>query len=307
MAVMREARLVTCGVALVVGSAALALLRAPVPLSVFTLTFGVGLCVSSHLVVRPPRVRLSILVLLLVAFVAYRIGALVNAGVTTVRVVTLLVQAVMLGAVFALGYDHAHGLSQLTALFNTNNAGYAPVLDEHAAARAVEAELARSRRHGTPLTFLLLEPFSEGPVGDFDATVKRVSPSALTELQRVYARESACELISEHVRRSDVVVSWQDRFLVMSADTSAAGTEILAARMIEAAQGELGLSLRTGVAAFPVHGSTYTELIAVATAAARGDGARGDGARGDGNGAGAQVAGATQYEPPTVPHAEASQ
>ncbi|MDQ1520789.1 MAG: hypothetical protein QOI55_1862, partial [Actinomycetota bacterium] len=222
---------------------------------------------------------------------------------TAVRVVALMVQALMLGVVFALGYDHAHGLSQLAALFRTNlrtnSAGYAPVLDERAAARAVEAELARSRRHGTPLTFLLLEPCSNGSVADFDATVKRVGPSALSELERVYARDSACELISEHVRRSDVVVAWQDRFLVMSADTNADGTAILAARMIEAARGQLGLSLRTGVAAFPMHGSTYTELIAVATEAAR--------ANGDGAHDGAPVAGGAKYEPPTVPHAEASQ
>jgi hypothetical protein len=299
MAVMREARLLACGIALVMGGAALALLRGPVALSVFALTFGIGVGVSSHLVLRAPRARLVILLLLTVAFVAYRIGALVDARFTAIRVVALMVQAVMLGVVFALGYDHAHGLSQLAALFRTNSAGYAPVLDERAAARTVEAELARSRRHGTPLTFLLLEPCSNGAVAEFDATVKRVGPSALSELERVYARDSACELISEHVRRSDVVVAWQDRFLVMSADTNADGTAILAARMIEAARGQLGLSLRTGVAAFPMHGSTYTELIAVATEAAR--------ANGDGAHDGAPGAGSAAYEPPTVPHAEASQ
>jgi hypothetical protein len=32
------------------------------------------------------------------------------------------------------------------------------------------------------------------------------------------------------------------------------------------------MTLRTGVAAFPVHGSTYSELVAVARAPARGGG-----------------------------------
>jgi hypothetical protein len=83
-----------------------------------------------------------------------------------------------------------------------------------------------------------------------------------------YARQRACGLIAEHVRRSDVVVCARDRFVVISTDTSSDGTHVLAARMVDAALRQLGLQLRTGVAAFPTNGTTYEELLEAATASA---------------------------------------
>jgi hypothetical protein len=281
MAVMKEARLVAYGIVLMLGAAALTVLRAPASLSAFALTFGLGVSASSRAVLRSHRTRLAVLVALVVAFVAYRLGTIVATELTASRAAVLAVETAILTVAFGLGYEHARGLAQLAALLRRNDAGYAPVLDEGVAARTVEAELARSRRHGTPLTFLLLEPSAVADVEEFEATVRRTAPSALTELERIYARDRASALISEHVRRSDVVVSWPDHFLVMSSDTSADGTAILAERIFEAARGQLGISLRTGVAAFPTHGSTFGELIAVATAAARNGSGNGSG-NGDG-------------------------
>ena len=279
MRVMKDAWIVACGGALVVGATTLVLLRAPVPISTFTLTFGIGVVLSSRFVLHNARLRSTVLVILVVAFAAYRLGDLFASGVTGLRVAVLVVEVVMLAVVFALGYEHAHGLAHLVTLFARADAGYAPVLEERDAARTVEAELARSRRHGTPLTFLLLEPAAEVRSEDFAAAAGRVASRALDELEHVYVRDRAGALISDHVRRSDIVVSWQDRFLVMSGDTSADGTAILASRMVDAARGQLGLALRRGVAAFPSHGSTFAELLAVAAAAARSDGnGHGDGA-----------------------------
>jgi hypothetical protein len=77
----------------------------------------------------------------------------------------------------------------------------------------------------------------------------------------------------------------------MSADTSAEGTEMLAARMVGAAHDRLGLQFRTGVASFPNHGTSYAELVAVASASAAANGANdrvrdGNGQVHDGNGNG---------------------
>jgi hypothetical protein len=269
MAVSREAGLVACGVVLIVGATVLLAVGTPASSGAFVMTLGVALCASSQVLVHSPRVRVGVFAVLGIGFVGFRLGALVSDGVTTRHVAVCIVEAVILLAVLTLGYAPAHGLGQLAGLLHGANEGYAPVLDEMSAVRAVEAELARSRRHGTPLTFLLLEPVSDPSAPSFRSVADRVSREALSQLERVYARERACELISEHVRRSDFVVCSQDRFLVMSGDTSADGTQVLAERMIEAVHDELGIALRTGVAAFPVHGSTYSELVAVARAQAR--------------------------------------
>jgi hypothetical protein len=135
--------------------------------------------------------------------------------------------------------------------------------------RNIDVELARSRRHGTPLTLLMFEPTfgSAGP--DFEAVMDRVSASALAELERLYVQQRSCTLISEQVRRSDVVgCSSEKRFLVLSTDTTAAGTAILANRVVDVVRAELGIELRPGIAEFPADGATYGDLIAVATAGA---------------------------------------
>jgi hypothetical protein len=99
----------------------------------------------------------------------------------------------------------------------------------------------------------------------------RLSSRALAELERLYMQERSSRRISEQLRRSDVVVcSSAERFLVLSTDTSAAGTAILANRVVDTVRAELGIELRPGIAEFPSDGSTYGDLIAVATSAALG-------------------------------------
>jgi hypothetical protein len=265
---MREAGLVASGVALIGGAIALLLVRAPAGIVALALAFGVGVCVSAQTFVKRARTRAVVLLIVVVGFFAYRLGVLVADGVTWSRAAVLAVQTLMLAVALAVAYDRAHGLAQLSALFRGADAGYAPVLDEPSATRIVEAELARSRRRGTPLTFLLLEPTPGAAVPEFRAAVERVATAALAELGEVFARERACELIAEHGRRSDVVVCSEHRFLVMSSDTDAEGTAILAERMVEAAKQRLGVTLRQGMAEFPTHGSSYRDLIDVASEAA---------------------------------------
>jgi hypothetical protein len=268
MTASKEARFAGSGVALIVGAGILLATRPSSSIGAFSLAFGLGMCASIRPVARSSRAHIAALAAIGVGFVAYRFGVLVADGLTATRVVVLAMEAIALGCAFGLAYEHAHGVARIAALFQNEHLGYAPVLDERAAARAVEAELARSRRHGRPLTFLLLEPSAQGPAPDFEATMSRVSRAAQSELRRAYARERACGLIAEQVRRSDVIVCEEHRFLVMSSDTSAEGTEMLAARMVGTAHARLGLQFRTGVASFPTHGTTYEELVEVAKASA---------------------------------------
>jgi hypothetical protein len=275
MKATKDARLASSGVALVLVSIVLVALHPAGSIGAFMLAFGIGMCASAPALSRSARAHVTVLATGFVGFVGYRLGMLVADGATVTNVVVLVAEALALALGYALAYEHAHGVAQLATLFGGQPMGYAPVLDEPAAAHAVEAELARSRRHGTPLTFLLLEPPAHPTAPDFSAVMHRLSASAQSELELAYARQRACGLIAEHVRRSDVVVCAQDRFVVISTDTSSDGTHVLAARMVDAALRQLGLELRTGVAAFPTNGTTYEELLEAATAsatAANGDG-----------------------------------
>jgi hypothetical protein len=268
MQAIKGARLAYCGSPLVVGAVLLLAARPSSSIGAFVLAFGIGMGTTVRPIARTPRVHVAALAATGVGFVAYRLGVLAADGLSAIGALVLVSEALALACVFALVYEHAHGIARVAALFHHERSGYVPVLDEEAAAQAVEAELARSRRHGTPLTFLLLEPSEHGRVPDFEVTMSRVSRAAQAELVRAYVREQACELIAEQVRRSDIVVCAEDRFLVMSAVTDTEGTEMLAARMLGAAKYRLGLQLRTGVASFPNHGTTYEELVAVAMASA---------------------------------------
>lgn len=259
--------------ALVAGGVSLALSDGPGEPAVVAIMVGAGLGLSTTTIIRPRRVRAAVLVALLTAFVAGRLGAAGSASDLSLgRVLLVVAEGMIVGVVYHLAYAHGAGLAQVATLFRGPEAGYALVLDESSAARSVEIELSRSRRRGTPLTFLLLEPAerSGGPV--FDSVVGQLSSRALAELERIYVRERGCRLISEQVRRSDVVTcASSERFLVLSTDTGAAATVNLANRVVEAVKEELGIDLRPGIAEFPADGSTYGDLIAAAKSAAEGD------------------------------------
>ena len=234
-----DAGLLVSGVALIAAAAALAFTDGRHDPAALSLVIGVGLCVSAPFARRGARVRSTLLVALLCTFVAARLGALVaQSDLSLAAVARLAAEGLIVGVVFALVYSRAHGLAQVAALFHGREAGYAPVVDEDSAARSVEAELARSRRHGTVLSFLVLEPRFESAGPEFEATLGRLSLRARAELERLYLQQRSCRLISEHVRRSDAVVcSEATRFLVLSTDTGAAGTELLANRLIDTIRG----------------------------------------------------------------------
>lgn len=269
-----DTRVLISAAALIAAGAALALSDGPGEPAEVAIMLGAGLCLSTTTLIRPLRMRAALLVALLTAFVAGRLGALGSASdLSFGRVLLVVVEGMIVGVAYQLAYSHGTGLAEVATLFRGPEAGYAPVLDETSAARSVESELSRSRRAGTPLTFLLLEPGerSGGPV--LDAVVSQLSTRALKELERIYVRERGCRLISEQVRRSDVVTcASAERFLVLSTDTSAAATVNLADRVVETVKTELGIDLRPGFAEFPADGTTYGDLIAAAKSAAEGDG-----------------------------------
>jgi hypothetical protein len=226
---------------------------------------GVGAVAMSPIAVRSSRLRATALTVVFIAFVA---AAVVIDRPSSLHGVLLDLFAVLIvGVALALAYEHVNGLEQLARLFTDGDAGYAVVLDERTASRTVDSELARSRRHNIPLTFLVLRAPGVAHPPAFERTVARVSSRALAELERRYVRGRTCELIAERVRRSDLVVCSADgHFLVIASDTTAEGTVAVAGRIIDAVNAELDVELHAGVAAFPSDGTTYGDLLASAFA-----------------------------------------
>jgi hypothetical protein len=268
MSAQRNARLVASGVVLIISALVLELGNRRPDAEVFLLAFGIGACAASGVVALAARARATIYVVLMGAYVAYGVTASLVGTASTHRSLFLFATTVALGLCFTLLHEHANGIPNLVAILRTNEAGYALVVDEDTAARTVEGELARSRRHDRPLSFLLLEPDGRARAPEFENELRHVSSLAVRELEEVYTRARICELIAEQVRRSDVVVSSaKNQFVVISTDTSEAGTAALAARMSAATEAALGVSLRSGIATFPAQGTNYGELVATAAEA----------------------------------------
>jgi hypothetical protein len=257
------------GVAFIMCGIALAVVRGPQHTVLFAIAFGIGQCANLGRLGRSPRVQCAVLSVIAAVFLMFCIGQMIATSTATPEaVVTLVLQTFVLAIAYALVFEHAHGVARLSALFATRDRGYAPILDKASAGGAVEAELARSRRHGTPLTFVLFVIGVAPRASELSDAVGRVSTQAIRELEAVLVRERLSQLISRQARRSDLIVCLSaDHHLVVCADTGEAGAAVFAERIMKTSCEQLGLALRIGVAGYPTHGTTYTELIAAARVA----------------------------------------
>jgi hypothetical protein len=124
-----------------------------------------------------------------------------------------------------------------------------------------------SRRHGRPLSVLVVEPEPD-PAG-------RIQNKTLEDLQKVIARRhahaSVARTLTGLLRRSDVLMTRNDRggFVIVCPDTDEAGSVDLSDRVKAAALRELGLSVRCGRASFPNEALTVDELVEAAMPATR--------------------------------------
>jgi GGDEF domain-containing protein len=120
----------------------------------------------------------------------------------------------------------------------------------------IHLEVSRSRRHGRPLTVLVIDP----------EKVRSDSQPAYQILRRdllqhfVDARMG--QLISERARQTDMILRDKDgKFIVVCAETEKENSYILAERIQNASQEILNASLRWGVADFPQEALTFEELV----------------------------------------------
>lgn len=123
----------------------------------------------------------------------------------------------------------------------------------------IQTELIRSRRHHHPLTVMVIEPEVESIQVALNRTVQEVQRAMMSR----YVITSLARVVSNQLRRTDVVVEQREknRFIIISPDTTAANSAILADRIQAAAAVQLGVLVSCGVASFPDQALTFDELV----------------------------------------------
>ncbi len=123
----------------------------------------------------------------------------------------------------------------------------------------IQVELIRSRRHHHPLTVMVVEPEAESIQVALNRTVEEVQKTMMSR----YVITSLARVVSGQLRRTDLVIDQREknRFIIVSPDTTAANSAMLADRIQAAAAVQLGVLVSCGVASFPDEALTFEELV----------------------------------------------
>jgi hypothetical protein len=127
--------------------------------------------------------------------------------------------------------------------------------------RQIDTELSRSRRHGRPLTLLMVEP--EKITGD---ELQLAYKELRQDLLQHFANARIGQLISESARSTDLIIEDErkDVFLVLCTDTERENSLTLGRRITTNISDRLKSRVKWSTASFPDDALTMDELIKVA-------------------------------------------
>ena len=130
-------------------------------------------------------------------------------------------------------------------------------LDE--AIEDIHLELTRSRRYKRPLSVIVVETKLESVQAALHRTIQEVQRAMMTR----YVVTSLARVIGGQLRRTDLVLDQRDRgrFVILSPDTTADSSTVVADRIQVAATEQLGVSVACGIASFPDDALTFEELV----------------------------------------------
>jgi hypothetical protein len=177
-------------------------------------------------------------------------------------------EALVLAAICAFEWRYWHGLAHIESFVNeTEQAGYARVLDRRSSRGEIQAEISRGARYDQSLAVIVLEqlPTRSAQATAVASALESAGAGVTEHLTRALSRAQVCSLVSELARRSDLVVAEADsRVVVVSTGTSRSGGEAVAERILRASSANLGVSLAAGVAVYPLDGANVDELLEIA-------------------------------------------
>ncbi len=181
-------------------------------------------------------------------------GADVYAAIAEISFVALA--ALLAGAV-------ARALADLDDVLGAVAFGPSPAADIESptAAGEIHAEMARSRRHGRPLSLTVLAPVAIG----FEQVVAGAAAEVDRAIRERYVVGKLSRTVGDQLRRSDLLFEHRrsGRLFILSPETDQEGTELLVERVVEAAA-RAGIPMEAGTAAFPDQAVGFEGLVAQA-------------------------------------------
>ena len=188
------------------------------------------------------------------------LGLQVLSGRLTADPYQALVEAAFVTIAAALAHHLATALDKLDQAINSVVFGDSPALplDGRKAANEILGEIARSRRHGRPMSVTVLAPDQ--------ASVEFAVDNAAEEVQRAvrtrYIHSKVAQVIADQLRRSDLLFEdpGTGHFIVLSPETRSEGTALLVDRINKAVR-STSVRLTSGHATFPDHALTFEQLV----------------------------------------------
>jgi len=157
----------------------------------------------------------------------------------------------------------AESLSDIEDTLGEVAFGGSPAVDIESpnAAGEIHAEMARSRRHGRPMSLTVLTPL---PV-EFDDAVTRATAEVERAVRERYVFGKFSRAVGQQLRRSDLLFEHRasGRLFILSPETDETGTDLLVRRVIDAA-GRSGVPAAAGSASFPDQAVGFEGLVAQA-------------------------------------------
>jgi len=211
----------------------------------------------------PSVTRVSTSVPMLVWAVVYVILTLmIDRGRTTdtandlaVIVLEFMLLEIGIWVAHQLAQQISHAESVMDELANNAFPHRAQELDE--GSQRVKIEFNRSRRYRRPLSLMLLEvdPKHQKNNGEVLKTIQ-------TDIVNRFVSARVGQIIDDRIRQTDLVLRdkrW--RYVILCPETDLSAALLLARRIAEAVHQKTGLSILTGVSAFPKEALTFEDLM----------------------------------------------
>lgn len=170
------------------------------------------------------------------------------------------VEAAFITLAAGLSHRLAFAIDHVDRTINSVVFGENPALalDGRQAANEILTEMARSRRHGRPLSVTVLAP---DPT-TLEMAVDRSAEEVQRAIRARYVHGRIARVIADQLRRSDLLFEDPDtgNFVVVSPETSSEGSTLLVDRITHAVR-PTSVLLESGHATFPDHAFTFEQLI----------------------------------------------
>lgn len=159
-----------------------------------------------------------------------------------------------------IGRSVAVGVAGMADALGDAAIGDVPALDVEgpAAANEIHTEMARSRRHGRPLSVTVVTAESDS----FEAALKAAGPEVQRALRKRFVFGRITRAVGEQLRRSDLLFEHRPsgKLFVLSPETGDEGTALLMERIRTAAL-RTGVEIVAGSATFPSDAVSFEHLV----------------------------------------------